>query len=221
MNRQRASTAPSRGLSTEPQAKSHSEGMLLALEKIGYGGIILDSTGKVISTNTRAERYLGWTMDLRRREQGKDTTIARGPLPRALQDWVRSCKASAAEDMDFSIAIPRSSRKPLLLRIFSMSEASEASVTNHFVAAVFFDMEACAVPDQTLLSDVFGLTKAEAKIAQMLAPGASLTEISSALDVKVSTVRIHLKAIFWKTGTRRQSELVALLANLAPLKLRD
>ena len=43
--------------------------------------------------------------------------------------------------------------------------------------------------------------------------GQSLEEYASAANVTLNTVRSQLKALFQKTGTKRQAELVALLNN--------
>lgn len=44
-----------------------------------------------------------------------------------------------------------------------------------------------------------------------------MAEIAAGRDIKIGTVRAHLKAVFSKTGTRGQVELAALLARVAAL----
>ena len=61
------------------------------------------------------------------------------------------------------------------------------------------------------LMRLYGLTRAEARLAAALAQGQSLEEISSVFGISIATVRTQLNAVFGKTGTRRQPELVALL----------
>jgi DNA-binding CsgD family transcriptional regulator len=56
-----------------------------------------------------------------------------------------------------------------------------------------------------------GITRAEARLASMLADGISLEEAAEALLVSIQTVRSQLKSVFAKTGVTRQAELVALL----------
>jgi len=74
------------------------------------------------------------------------------------------------------------------------------------------------VPSSTLLRRLFDLTPAEARLAQALSRGESLTRIAQALGIKMPTVRSQLAAIFGKTRTTRQPQLVALLARLAHLE---
>jgi len=61
------------------------------------------------------------------------------------------------------------------------------------------------------LQQLYGLTPAEARLAQLLASGSSLKEASEQLKVAVSTVRSQLNSVFAKTNTNRQSELMQLL----------
>ena len=65
------------------------------------------------------------------------------------------------------------------------------------------------------LRQVFGLTPAEARLSQALVQGASLTGYAADAAIAEGTARAQLNAIFAKTGTHRQAELVALLAQLA------
>jgi DNA-binding CsgD family transcriptional regulator len=65
------------------------------------------------------------------------------------------------------------------------------------------------------LRTAFGLTEAEAAVAQRIARGEGLPVVAAALGVSPSTARTHLKHTFDKTGTHRQAELAALLARLA------
>ena len=62
------------------------------------------------------------------------------------------------------------------------------------------------------------LTPAEARLAKRLSCGEDLGSIAKGLDVARGTLRAQLKALFWKTGTRRQGELIALLAHLSRLQ---
>jgi DNA-binding CsgD family transcriptional regulator len=67
------------------------------------------------------------------------------------------------------------------------------------------------------LSALFKLTTGQARIAARLAEGLTLAAAAAACGISKETARNHLKAVFSKTGTARQSELVALLAHLLPI----
>jgi DNA-binding CsgD family transcriptional regulator len=67
------------------------------------------------------------------------------------------------------------------------------------------------LPGVTRLRAEFGLTKAEARLALRLAEGTSLASAAQAFNVKLTTIRSQLQQVFAKTGTSRQTELVAML----------
>jgi DNA-binding CsgD family transcriptional regulator len=64
------------------------------------------------------------------------------------------------------------------------------------------------------LRNVFGLTRAEARLAGCLAAGEDLASAAVRLGVSQGTLRGALKAIFRKTGTKRQAEMVGLLTRI-------
>lgn len=57
----------------------------------------------------------------------------------------------------------------------------------------------------------FGLTPMEARVAEALAAGQAPNAVAAALDVRLSTVRTHVRSLFAKTGAKRLAELVAIL----------
>ena len=61
------------------------------------------------------------------------------------------------------------------------------------------------------ISQYFRLTPSEEILCNHLAQGHDLAECQKILGISRETARSRLKAIFHKTGTRRQAELVALL----------
>ena len=68
--------------------------------------------------------------------------------------------------------------------------------------------------DMQLLTTIFKLTPAECRVTLLLMQGYSIKEIAYKNQVQQDTVRTQMKAIFLKTGTSRQSDLLKLLSNL-------
>ncbi len=73
-------------------------------------------------------------------------------------------------------------------------------------------------PDENgvFLETLFDLTAAEARLARALLGGASVPNIARAFGTSPETVRTQLKALFAKTGAKRQIDLVRLFDRLAP-----
>lgn len=57
------------------------------------------------------------------------------------------------------------------------------------------------------------MTGREAQIAHGLASSRSIEGIAHDLGISVGTAKVHLRAIFEKTGTHKQAELIAMLAS--------
>ena len=95
---------------------------------------------------------------------------------------------------------------------FVAARASGSAPDKPFV--ILFAAKLCddQLPDTRQLRSQFGLTHAQAKLAIEIAKGEGLRACTRRLGIAMSTGRSHLKQIFQKTDTRRQAELVRLIA---------
>ncbi len=86
-------------------------------------------------------------------------------------------------------------------------------------AALVLVQGASGLPEesQLLLQRVYGLTPAEARLAQLILDGQSPVNAASILQVSVATIRTQLSAVLKKTGAQRQSDLVRQLSPLLML----
>lgn len=75
-----------------------------------------------------------------------------------------------------------------------------------------------ALPSEELLGALFGLTRAEARLARGVLTGCSAGEYAHQVGVRMATIRTQLHSIFIKTGVTRQAELVALLSRVPALQ---
>ena len=190
--------------------------VLDVLEALGCGGLLLDNKGRVLQTNPKAHRYLGSRFNLNRRGGSPEGTINE-----AVQDGLRSALMGSAEVAPIlgdHIVVPRADSRPLLLRQLILPGGLDVS-GEAIAAIVVLDMEDCPHPDEDLLRDLFLLTPAKARVANRLSCGQDVASIACHLGVSRGTVRVHLKSLFWKTATRRQGELIALLAHLSKMRV--
>lgn len=190
------------------------EAVVTVLGSIGCGAMLLNAKGRVIQTNERARRYLGVELDIR--GQGfSDRRAPNGTIQNALRAALRA-SAELVPQMGRYIVVPRAEARPLILRCLALPDGP-AEGAGRTVALILLDMEDCPLPDPELLRDIFLFTPAEVRLASRLSCGESLEDIAGKLGLSLGTVRVQLKSLFLKTGTRRQGELVALLAHLARL----
>lgn len=175
------------------------------------GILVLDRTGRIGFATDSALAML---------RPGDGLTVRGGRLaaPRAalgLDDAVeatlRDPLARGAAPVR-SLALCRRDRLPLVATLTPLA----APATGPLGALVLLhDPEAVLRPAAALLRQAFGLTPAEAAVAQALLQGAALREIAAQRGVGLATVRTLLARAMDKTGTHRQAELVRLLLPLA------
>src|SRR5690606_10504774 len=80
-----------------------------------------------------------------------------------------------------------------------------------------------AAGSPALYRALYGFTPVECRLAAALLPGNSLRRAADEAGLSYETARWYLKSMFQKSGTSRQSELIARLsaANAAYLRLPD
>src|SRR5581483_3969424 len=107
------------------------------------------------------------------------------------------------------VAVPRTDEPPLVLNLHPLPDALKGGFGA--VALMFISDPARKPADQSAaLRSAFGLTNAEARVAQSLSEGASLKQIAWANHITYETVRSHLRRTLGKVGVRRQAELVRI-----------
>jgi DNA-binding CsgD family transcriptional regulator len=83
------------------------------------------------------------------------------------------------------------------------------------------DLTAPPRPDAAALRAAFGLTPAEARLAVQLAEGKGLNEAARTLGITRATASSQLRAVFAKTNTQRQAELVGLTTSVRLMRNRN
>jgi DNA-binding CsgD family transcriptional regulator len=71
------------------------------------------------------------------------------------------------------------------------------------------------------MQQLYGLTPAESRLVGELAEGSTLQQIAALRAITLSTLRTQLKAVFSKTGSRRQVDLVRMVGPLSPILAKD
>jgi DNA-binding CsgD family transcriptional regulator/PAS domain-containing protein len=187
-------------------------GMTNALGLLNQPALALDRNGLVLDFNAAAEQMFNRDVRVRNRCLELSDRQARSSFDtfiHRLRTVTESVALSTAP-----IVVRRSSKRPLLLRILPVDGAARSPFLGARALVVFSGLHSEAGLSPKLLSHIFGLSPAEARLAAVLADGLSPEQAARKLGIARATVRSQLKAIFSKTETHRQSELVAVLARL-------
>jgi DNA-binding CsgD family transcriptional regulator len=209
------------GLSwSQPEESAVPACVLRVVGSLGCAGLLLDCRRRVLFLNELARNCIGDGLTLRgeRLAAKDDESDAR------LQHLIGLALCSSASPPPITpVVIQRACKRPLLVRVFRLEESAKPAVSSASLLIVAFDPEMCPEPPADMLTQMFGLTPAEARVAIGIVCGKNLAEIAGDLGVKIGTVRAYSKSVFWKTQTRGQAELAGLLTRLAfgnPYRLR-
>ena len=190
-----------------------------ALSRLSESVIILDRSARAVFLNAAAETIVGEKDGL---EIGGNMIVSTSSR-RESKAFKAALEAVFVDDLEkisnpggmMQISRP-SGRRSLQLLFLPFSEPEFKSHPSPQLAMILlYDPEHRAQPAEAVLSQLYDLTPAEAQIGIMLARGESISAAAEQLAVTTNTARTHLKRIFSKTDTNRQSELISLLSNSA------
>jgi DNA-binding CsgD family transcriptional regulator len=187
-------------------------GMTNAFALIDRPALALDRSGFVIDINSAAERIFDHEVCVRNRRLRLCNTQASGALD-ALIDRLATTPDTAALPAA-PIVVQRRDRRPLVIRILPVNGAARTPFLGARVLLMLCDLDVERLPDAAVIAQAFGLSQAETRLALLVGGGLSATRAADELGVSHETARSHLKAVLAKTGTHRQSELVALLGRV-------
>lgn len=195
----------------ERLATATAQGGLDMLDARAEGGIVVDATGRAIAVNRTAEGLLGDGLTLR----GGQVAAALPAENRALQALIAATLRHGPQP-EGGLTVSRPFRRPLLIDVLPVPADTGAPFLFGKALVLLIDLENRPPPRPAVLARLFGLTRREADLATRLAAGDTLADAAEALRISRETARSHLKAVFDKTDTRRQSDLTTLLHRAAP-----
>lgn len=210
------------------EARLHAANAYAVLDRLDAGVILVDAQARAHFLNTRAAalvseadglsvtsgRLAAARPDETRRLRRAIAFVAGLSAKLSLSDTADAIVRSATEAAASRLLLSRPSlRPPLVVSVVPLGRGGlKGDCGSELQVAVFV-----AEPDgpvdisTSALAALFELTPREAAIAVRLAQGADLAEIARELGIGLGTVRNHLKRVFDKTGTNRQSHLVRLI----------
>jgi DNA-binding CsgD family transcriptional regulator len=183
-----------------------------ALDNVRQPAVALDRRGTVLDVNAGADALFD---DEFRVSKGR--LVARDQqAQRGLDELVQ--KLAVAKDSDTLAAEPilvrRERNAAIIVRLPSVPAVVRGSFPGARALLTFTVLKPNPGPNPYLLITAFNLSAAEARLAAIIAEGRTPDEAAKQLGIARETARNQLKAVFAKTGTHRQGELVALLARL-------
>lgn len=189
--------------------------LLHVFDVFACGALLLTPSGRVDRLNRSAEGHLDRGLILihdRLRAQARDGDDA-------LQQLIADAIGYGPLTPDQAVAaIPRPERRPLVVHAIRLAPRSDLP---SYAVLALLDLDKPQAPSERTLRKTFGLTASEARLAIGIAEGRDMEAIAAASNVRKETLRSQLKAVFAKTGTHRQAELMGLLGRLAMIRAHE
>lgn len=171
------------------------------LVRLGCGYLVLDGARKIVMANEAAEDILACAL-------GAEES---GSRDRALRELMQRAGARVSPGGMCWIAMSEKVGAYWSQCQFAGAAPAKTSIV------LTLDLDAHPEPKPETLRQMFNLSEAEAHLALELARGRTPAEVAVQRQVSRTTVRSQLGAVFGKTNTRRQADLVVLLARVAML----
>lgn len=182
------------------------------LSLIGIPAAVLAPKGRVIAANDEFERLTGqcetgaWDR-LRLRDRAADRLLAE-----AIARLGESETPSVA-----SIPVAGVAAAPAtVFHLIPIRRQAHDIFTSADAIVIGTPITAPAAPLTEMLNVLFDLTPAEGRLARAIFEGQTLREAARAWELSEQTLRGRLKAVFAKTGTSRQADLIRLLNGINP-----
>jgi len=185
------------------------------LDELRAAMFLLDGTGSITHTNQSGKDILE-RKDFLRNEQGRLVAVDL-QLNRILREAAAASILGDGATRSESIALPfiahDGERFVGHLLPLTAGRRRKTGIAYDATAVLFVtraSLDSMAASD--LIKKIFKLTPAEARVLLAVVELGSVAETSRNLDIAESTVKTHLGRIFTKTDTKRQADLVKLVA---------
>lgn len=193
----------------------YGDGLLNALQVLGWPALLLDKKGDVLASNAEMVQTLRYDTRIQFRK-GK-LIVSDDVLSKKLKAMVQqainrngreastlSCAIESGHEVDYSLEIV-----PLFQALHNEFEPARALM-------MVTRLRQIETVDAHRLASTFKLTNAESAFVQKFQLLEDVAEAATELGIAKETARTHLRSIFTKTNTRKQGELISLLARLGP-----
>ena len=189
------------------------QGIETGLDHLRAGAILLDRRGRIVSMNARAASIRDRVFHIKSGQLTPRDAEMESAFGRMLQGVSAAAHAHEIRP-DAAIRLRCADGSSFLARATPLVGQAIDVFMRARILLLLTPLQATGFESVDRLRDVFGLTHAEARLAGRLAAGDDLASAAKRLGVSEGTLRGALKAIFRKTGAKRQAELVGLLTRI-------
>ena len=183
------------------------------LDRLQAGVLVVDKVRHALLVNAHATRLLGRELSIANQRLRCGTPSLDECLGRLIDCACTVPGKGGAMRIDRPVGM-----RPLLLTVLPIPPAHDlAALLPQPLALLVVSDPAVDAPPIAVYRNLFSLSVAEAALLAALAHGTSVSEWARQRNISVSTVRTQVRALFDKTGTNTQAQLVALVKSIPPM----
>ncbi|MDX8448071.1 helix-turn-helix transcriptional regulator [Mesorhizobium captivum] len=185
------------------------------LDHLAVPVVLASADGAILHANGAADRMFSGQGPILSRNgllQPQNPAVAR-----ALAEAMAGAASADASLGSRGIGLPVSApgQPPAVAYVLPLTEGTARAAFRPACAAVFVSTTTSSSPlPEAVLTTLFDLTPAEARVLLRIGSGLSASKSASSLGISENTLKTHLNRIFAKTGTRRQADLVKLISDI-------
>lgn len=202
---------------------------LAALDRLSCGVALLSPTGQVQFANTAAQQHMRKAEAIQiRPSQGGDADMLclhprllsfEGRFQQAIHIALRGLAEDAPGSFSEAILLPAIKGPPsCVVHVAPLGDTRSfcgvGAAPSQAIVFIYDLHHAASVPIGRLVS-LFGMTNAEALVARQITQGGTVEQMAERLGITANTFKTQLQAVYAKSGTRRQTDLLKVLLALS------
>ncbi|MFN2425502.1 MAG: helix-turn-helix transcriptional regulator [Candidatus Binatia bacterium] len=191
------------------------------LNQLDFGVLLLSERGKVLVANEAAELLLAQRDTVSLTLQGYVTTVeeeGRAKLEALIASACGMDRRSVLAVGGAMRIVSSGTRSPLEIMVSPLRLRDVPFANPAPKAALFLRDPERSCSSLLRLQQLFHLTVAEARVAQLLVSGQSVSESADLLQIQLTTARTHVRRLLEKTGAKSISDLTRRLVSLPVLE---
>jgi DNA-binding CsgD family transcriptional regulator len=199
------------------QSKATEQALTTTLDHVEAAVFLVGGDGAISFANDPARKMLEEATLVQARDNALHAVGS--DADRILRDIFTSAANGDASVGVRGVAVPLtgSSEERWFAHVLPLTSGrrQEAGQANHAVAAVFIRKTAPnAPPPLEAIAKLYRLTASEVRVLDAVLKTNGVKAIAETLGISQATVKTHLHNVFRKTGTKRQGDLVKLVAGI-------
>jgi len=186
-----------------------SDSLHATLNTLAFGAVLLDSRGRITLANQSAKKICTEKLGISEHEEYLHAIWL--PDRQHLEALIAHACGKITSRKPVQLLLRDAKGKPVSIVAGHSLIEGERSQPAHSAVIYIDRLHAQTHPNAETLRRLFDLTQAEAALAEVLHEGANLSEACQRLGKSHNTLRTQLRALFGKTNTHRQIDLLRVI----------